>query len=191
MANDFRALGIAPPRGSAPTRFVIIFLACVIASGVFGVAYASTTASGVETVPVSLRYKSQRIATCSEPKEKLVRRRQVCRSEKVWTKSTATLQLEPLVDPRRRIFGPDERRAFSVELRHESHPVDVNIEIAKGPWRITWKETSKSIRANFENAGDAVILQVSRGACRSGYWRCRLEPHATRTSLSFQAGVKR
>lgn len=124
---------------------------------------------------VVLRFVNRRVSACSEPKEQVFRRKLACRSENQSATNTATLRFEPLVDPRRGVLHGDKRRAFSVELRHKNQPIEQTIGIAKGPWRVTWKEAARSVRADIENVAVSISLSRTVGRCRSGNWRCWLD----------------
>lgn len=139
---------------------------------------------------VVLRFKHQQVTSCSEPKEQIARRKLNCRGDRQWSTSTATLLFEPLVDSRRRVLHGDRRSPFSVELRHKSQPVEQPVRVAKGPWRITWKESAKSVRADVEDMPVNVLLTRTVGSCRSGKWQCLFNPQAivNRLEVRTRAG---
>lgn len=135
---------------------------------------------------LTLRYSNQKAVSCSESRERVARRRFSCRPDKQWVSGSATLKFIPLPDSRRRVFGPDRREPFTVHLDHTSQPLEMQIAIAKGPWRIAWKEASKSVRADVERSGSSAVLTTKLGGCRVGTWRCRLDPTSKENKLEFR-----
>jgi hypothetical protein len=149
----------------------------------------SITSDAENATTVVLRFSSQQVTSCNEPKEQVARRKLNCRAEKRWATSTATLLFEPLVDSRRGILRGDRRSPFSVELRHKNSPVEQPLSVPKGPWRITWRESAKSVRAEVEDAPINIQLARTIGKCRSGNWRCWFDSRATENRLEVRTRV--
>ena len=166
-------------------------LALFVALAAWPAAVSSANGSLVESseeaeATVVLRFSNQRVASCGDLGESIARRKLTCRVDKQWTKGTATLLFEPLADPRRRVLRTDRRSPFSVELQQQSQPIERPIPIAKGPWRITWKESRKSVRADIEDVAISVNLIGTIGKCRSGSWRCWLDNRAREHRLEIR-----
>jgi hypothetical protein len=173
------------------TAFVILASWTGETSKVSGAAAESRESREESDATVVLRFSKQQIVSCSEPKERIARRKLICRADQQWTSGIATLTFEPLVDPRRRVLRTDRRSRFSVELHQTSQPTEQGIAIAKGPWRITWKEAKRSIRVDVEDVAVRVVLTTTIGKCRSGNWRCWLDTRAREHRLDVRSGTGR
>jgi hypothetical protein len=161
-------------------------------TGTAGTANGSIVASNEESeTNVVLRFSNKRIVSCSEPSERVAGRKLTCRVDSQWANSTATLNFEPLADPRRRLLRSDRRSPFSVELHQKNQPMEQSIAIAKGPWRVTWKEATRSVRADVEDAAVSIVLTGITGKCRSGNWRCSLDTRATERKLEVRSGARK
>lgn len=137
------------------------------------------------SVTVVLRYTNQSVVSCTESTQQYRRRHLSCRSRKRWDRSAATLEFRPLPDENRKILGSDRREAFSIRLPHENRPSEIRVEMQKGPWRITWQEASKTIRAEIEDADNYILVSQLNGACKTGSWRCWLDTKSTEKKLEF------
>jgi hypothetical protein len=159
-------------------------------TGTAGTANGSIVASSEESeTSIVLRFSNKRIVSCGEPRESVAGRKLTRRVDSQWASSTATLNFEPLADPRRRVLRSDRRNPFSVELHQKSQPTEQQLAIAKGPWRVTWKEATRSIRADVEDVAVSIVATSTIGKCRSGNWRCSLDTRATERKLEVRSGT--
>lgn len=169
--------------------WVLVLVILTAASASLNVASAAKELAANRTEvaesTLHLRFSNQRVATCREPLENIAQRRLNCRAGSRGQKGVATLLFQPLPDPRRRVLRTDRRSPFAVELHHMEQPVEQSVSIARGPWRITWKEAKKSIRTEVEEASSSVMLTKTQGKCRSGHWRCWLDERALEHKLEI------
>lgn len=100
------------------------------------------------------------------------------------------MEFSPLPDENRKILRSDRRESFSIVLPHENRPSEFRVAIQKGPWRILWREASKAIRAEIEEADSYVFVSQLNGACRVGSWQCWLDAKSKEKKLEF-ARVRR
>jgi hypothetical protein len=131
------------------------------------------------TVNLVVRYVRERIVSCEEPKTQYFRRKPACRAERRGSSGSAKVELIPMPDARRDIFGTDKRERLVLDLKYDNRPVEQSVKIGQGPWLLNWKGTEKSLRFDVETNDEGVALNTMLGACKALMWHCKLDPTVT------------
>jgi hypothetical protein len=134
---------------------------------------------------LTVRFVREQIVTCEEPRHQFYRKRPTCKAERHIAPGMATLELKPLPDTRRGVFGPDKRKPVTVELRCEDRAAEKSLTIERGPWALNWVGTGKSLRVEMEQGDRTVMLTNQLGACNASRWHCKLDPSAVSNRMEL------
>jgi hypothetical protein len=137
-------------------------------------------------VNVTVRYSRERIKACEPPKERHAGPKFTCTPKRQAMRGTARLEFLPLPDEKRRILGPDQRRASTVVLEHGLRIATKTVKLSRGPWRVEWKGTDQAVRADIETQGSTLVLSSVTGTCEIDGGRCKHDPKPVRRRLEYR-----
>jgi hypothetical protein len=134
---------------------------------------------------LTIRFVRERVVACQESNAHFYRKIPSCKPSRRPLAGHVTLEMKPLPDAARGIFGPDERRPVTIELQCEDHRVEKVVSLDQGPWLVAWKETSKSIRIDVEKIDKQLTITSVLGSCKNHLWHCRLNPSTVSNRLEI------
>ncbi|GEM_PF-3529407 len=138
------------------------------------------------TTSLSMRFIRERVVACEDHRFQFYRPRPACRAARRIVSGTALVELIPMPDARRDLFGPDRRKRITLELRCDDRAAERTLTVERGPWLIVWKNADRSIHVDLGPTAKLLRLSTQLGACESRYWRCRLDPAAASHHLDLR-----
>lgn len=184
--------GAGPLRALQRPRLALIVRVGLLlsAAGVLGMSRPTelanaTSARRPSEAKLLIRFLREDVVSCEDSISNIFRRKPSCKTTRRIVEETALLELRPLPDAARDIFGSDSRKPITVELRCDNRAAEKVVTLERGPWLASWQKGGKSLRFDLEQAGRQLTLHTERGACVAHFWRCRLNPSVVSNRMAI------